>query len=100
MASGSPYTPVAGAVWRSDKQKFVAVPGDTFAERLPWFVQLDVRVDREWKRPWGTLALFLDIQNITNHANAEGVTYDHDFTERNYTRGLPILPSLGLEYRE
>jgi hypothetical protein len=100
LASGSPYTPVAGTYFHNEKAKFIAEPGPTFSERLPWFAQLDVRVDRVWKRPWGTLALFLDVQNATNRANAEGVAYNHDFTERSYTLGLPILPSIGLEYRE
>lgn len=100
LASGSPYTPVAGTYFHNEKQKDIAVPGPTFSERLPWFAQLDVRIDRIWKRPWGTIALFLDVQNATNRANAEGVAYNHDFTEQSYTRGLPILPSIGLEYRE
>lgn len=100
LASGSPYTPVAGTYFHNEKAKFIAEPGPTFSERLPWFAQLDVRIDRVWKRPWGTLALFLDVQNVTNRANAEGVAYNHDFTERSYTLGLPILPSIGLEYRE
>jgi hypothetical protein len=42
--------------------------------------------------------LYLDVQNIFNRGNAEGVTYNGDYTRRSYTQGLPIFPSLGVEY--
>jgi hypothetical protein len=65
---------------------------------LPPFIQLDLRIDRSWQRPWGTLKLFLDVQNVSNRVNAEGVSYNFDYSARQYTRGLPVFPSLGLEY--
>jgi hypothetical protein len=30
--------------------------------------------------------------------DAEGVTYSNDFTQRSYTTGLPVFPSIGIEY--
>ena len=33
-----------------------------------------------------------------NRKNPEGVTYNDDYTVRSYTRGLPIFPSIGVEY--
>ena len=62
------------------------------------FVQLDLRVDRTWRRPWGTIALYVDLQNVTNRLNPEGVTYDEDYSHLRYTRGLPIFPAIGVEY--
>lgn len=56
--------------------------------RLPTFWQLDLRIDRMWKRPWGNISLFFDIQNITNHRNVE-------FRESNLsspTQETPTLP--------
>jgi hypothetical protein len=44
------------------------------------------------------LSLYLDIQNVTNRRNAEGISYSEDYSTRSYTRGLPIFPSIGLEY--
>ena len=46
----------------------------------------------------GTLKLFLDVQNATNRMNAEGVSYNFNYTKRSYTHGLPVFPSIGLEY--
>ncbi|MCA9674206.1 MAG: carboxypeptidase regulatory-like domain-containing protein [Kofleriaceae bacterium] len=98
FASGNPYTPVGGTYYDSDAQRYQAVDGAILSSRLPAFVQLDLRVDRGWQRPWGTLKLFLDVQNVTNRVNPEGVSYNFDYTERRYTRGLPVFPSLGVEY--
>jgi len=97
-ATGNPITPTVGSYIDTGQQAYVPISGRVLSERLPAFVQLDVRVDRSWERPWGTLKLFLDVQNVTNRVNPEGVSYNFDYSTRQYTRGLPIFPSLGLEY--
>jgi hypothetical protein len=97
-ATGNPITPTNGSYFDTGPQEYVPLSGPALSARLPAFVQLDVRIDRQWQRPWGTLKLFLDIQNVSNRVNAEGVSYNYDYTDRNYTRGLPVFPSLGLEY--
>jgi hypothetical protein len=58
---------------------------------------LDLRVDRSWHLDFGRIALFLDLQNATNRSNAEGVSYSYNYSKTNYTQGLPIFPSFGLE---
>ena len=95
--TGNPYTPVAGA-YRTMKGDWVAVDGPILSQRLPDFVQLDVRIDRVWKRPWGVLNLYIDLQNAFNRHNPEGVTYNTDYTRMSYTNGLPIFPSIGVEW--
>ena len=98
--TGNPYTPVAGAYAKSSGD-WVPVDGALLSQRLPDFFQLDVRVDRTWQRPWGTtgtMNLYLDLQNVVNRQNPEGVTYNRDYTRLSYTSGLPIFPSIGVEY--
>jgi hypothetical protein len=95
--TGNPYTPVAGAYQKTNGD-WVAVDGAILSTRLPDFVQLDLRIDRTWTRPWGTLNLYIDVQNVVNRQNAEGVTYNKDYTHLSYTNGLPIFPSIGVEY--
>jgi TonB dependent receptor len=72
--------------------------------RLPTFWQLDVRVDRMWKKPWGDVRLFFDIQNITNHRNVEFRDNSFDFDpnkpqtyQYDDVLGLPIIPFIGVE---
>jgi hypothetical protein len=95
--TGNPYTPVAGA-HRDSSGDWVAVDAPILSQRLPDFVQIDLRVDRVWRRSWGVLTLYLDLQNLTNRHNPEGVTYNDDYTRVRYTNGLPIFPSIGVEY--
>lgn len=96
--SGNPYTPVAGTVTDPETAEVRPVDGPLLSARLPAFVQADVRLDRTWRGSFGTLKAFLDIQNVSNRRNPEGVNYNDDFTELGYTTGLPIIPSLGFEY--
>jgi hypothetical protein len=95
--TGNPYTPVAGA-YVDDSGEWVPVDGPLLSQRLPDFVQLDLRVDRAWRRPWGVLNLYIDLQNAINRKNAEGVTYNDDYSRMSHTNGLPIFPSIGVEY--
>lgn len=97
-ASGNPITPVAGSYFDVDAQDFRAVDGPILSERLPAFIQLDVRIDRTWRTSHGLIKGFLDVQNATNRVNPEGVSYNFDYSRRSYTRGLPVFPSLGVEW--
>jgi hypothetical protein len=82
LVSGTPYT---------------ASPDSPWAANLPTFFALDVRADKRWRRPWGDLNLYLDIQNVTNRHNVEGIEVDEQGVT-NTTSGLPIMPFLGLEF--
>jgi hypothetical protein len=74
--------------------------------RMPTFWQIDVRFDRTWRPRWGTLTLYVDILNVTNHRNVEMRQGTIELVEPDYlegrwgyddTRGLPIIPSIGVE---
>jgi len=64
--------------------------------RDPMFHQLDVRIDKTWNYSWGRFGMYLDIQNIYNQANVEGISYNYNSTLSTHATGLPILPSLGV----
>jgi hypothetical protein len=63
---------------------------------LPLFLTLNLRVEKTWKRPWGTIGAFLDVINVYNAGNIDGIGYDYNFTHSSYVGDLPFLPSLGL----
>jgi TonB-dependent Receptor Plug Domain/Carboxypeptidase regulatory-like domain len=96
-ATGNPYTPVASATYNNSAMEWVPADGPVLSRRLPAFYQVDLRVDRHWRSSWGTIALYLDVQNINNRQNREGVTYNEDYTRQSYTNGLPVFPSIGVE---
>jgi TonB family protein len=94
--SGNPRTPVTGSVLDASSGTYVPLYGPTNSTRLPAFNQLDLRVDRTWTYQTWKLALYLDVQNVTNRGNVEGYSYSYDYRQRSPATGLPILPILGL----
>lgn len=97
LVSGNPYTPVVGSIYDSATGVYVPVYGETNSARLATFWAIDLRIDKVWTfRDW-KLTLYLDTQNVTNHKSQEGWTYNYDYSQRDPTSGLPILPILGLK---
>ena len=94
FVTGNPYSPVV----QNTGDLPMMIP---FGGRLPAFFHLDVRVDRRWRRCWGDIDLYFDIQNVTNRRNVEGRDYETDpatgmFRDEDVP-GLPILPFIGVE---
>ena len=46
--TGNPYTPVVGAYYDANTDRYVPITGAPFSGRLPAFNQLDLRVDKVW----------------------------------------------------
>jgi hypothetical protein len=96
-STGLPYTPRIGGT-----PDFMPIEGAHNSARLPAFVSVDLRADRTWHREWGAIAFFLDLQNVTNSDNFEGVDFDDEdggpALTPTYKRGLPILPMIGISY--
>ena len=66
--------------------------------RIPPFVQLDLRFAKTFEIKGTTLEVFLEVLNLWNRKNAEEIVYSTDFTRRDYIRGFPIMPVLGLQW--
>lgn len=90
LVSGNPYSPTVRTPTGS-----VTIP---WGGTLPLFFSLDLRADRRWKKCWGDLVFFVDIQNATNRRNIEGREYDGETDADEDIRGLPIIPFIGLEF--
>ncbi|MCB9547214.1 MAG: TonB family protein [Myxococcales bacterium] len=94
--TGNPQTPRQGAVYAVDSDVYVPYFGSSNSERVDAFHQLDLRVDRRWVYEAWILTAYLEIQNVYNRANPEGITYNFDSTQSAPLTGLPIIPSFGL----
>jgi TonB family protein len=97
LTSGYMYTPDQYGFYDENVGQYLPLqqyPANS--SRLPLFHALDIRVDKTWRLPWGTLSAYLDITNIYNNGNVDGISYDFNSTHTAYTNDLPILPSLGL----
>jgi len=96
LVSGNPYTPIAGAIYDAGSDSFVPLFGASNSARQATFHQLDLRVDKLWTFDRWKLSAYLDIQNVYNQGNQEGLSYSFDYRESQPLTGLPILPILGL----
>jgi hypothetical protein len=96
LVSGTPITPVVGAVANVTSDRYDPTYGPTNADRIAPFHQLDLRIDKRWIYKAWMLNAYLDIQNIYNRANPEGVTYNYDYRKSTVKQGLPIFPIVGL----
>ena len=94
--TGDPYTPRIGGLYDSDADQYLPIPGAINSARLPAFQQLDLRVDKSWTFERWILTAYLDVQNIYNHDNVEGIRYQYDFARSTNLTGLPILPAFGI----
>jgi hypothetical protein len=94
--TGNPYTPVTSAYFQSGLGRYQPIFGPVYSGRLGSFNQLDIRFDKTWTYDKWKLSLYLDIQNVYNRSNPEGVQYNFDFTRQQPQAGLPFLPVLGL----
>jgi TonB family protein len=99
LTTGTPTTPVAGSFYDADFNGYTRLNGPTGSTRNPTFSQLDVRVERTWTFDYWVLGVYLDVQNVFNAQNPEGILYNYRFQQSAPIRGLPILPILGVRGR-
>jgi len=95
VASGYPRTPVIGSFFDARRDQFEPILGAKNSIRIPTFWQGDIRASKRFEFAGSRLEVYLDVQNVTNHQNAEEIVYAADYSRRRYIRGLPILPVLG-----
>src|SRR5207244_3868029 len=94
--NGDPYTPRRGGLYDSDADEYLPIPQAINSARLPAFQQLDVRIDKNFVFERWILTAYLDVQNVYNYSNVEGVRYQYDFSRTTDLTGLPILPAFGI----
>ncbi|MFO0658929.1 MAG: TonB-dependent receptor [Polyangiaceae bacterium] len=94
--TGMPFTPCRGGMIDATSSTYACVPGAPLSERLPAFHQLDLRVEKGWQFQSWKLSAYVDVLNVYNHKNPEGVAYSYDQSKREYQSGLPFLPILGV----
>lgn len=96
LVSGNPDTPVIGSIYDALDDVYIPIDGRVNSLRNPLFNRLDIRIQKKWVFQGWKLAVFLDIRNVYNHQNQEGIIYNFDFSQQSPLLGLPIIPSLGI----
>lgn len=88
FASGRPYTP-----FNFDGTQNII---DYNTRRIKSTHSLDVRVDKRWYFSGWTLITYVDIQNIYNQNNQNGVRWDRREMRTDESSSIGILPSIGI----
>ncbi|MDP8999975.1 MAG: hypothetical protein M3O46_07680, partial [Myxococcota bacterium] len=97
LTSGYMYTPETYGYFDENNGTYLSGSSQPpYNSRLPLFHSLDLRVDKTWKYPWGTIGAYLDVLNVYNNGNVAGINYDYNATHMGFASDLPIVPSLGL----
>lgn len=97
LVSGNPYTPVSAGLYSATVGYQTPVVGYPYnSARLPLFNQLDLRVDKKFQWKSWALSGYLDIQNVYNQQNVEGIIHNYNYTQQASVYGLPFVPSFGL----
>jgi len=97
--SGKPVTPISGAAFVADQSSYIPYTGRELSNRLEPFIQLDLRVEKQWTFEKWLLSAYLDIQNVTNHANSEFQQWDYRFRKNSTIPSVPIFPTIGINAR-
>jgi len=96
IVSGNPTTPIIGSVFNAGTDQYDPIYGPVNSARNPLFHQFDLRLDKRWIYQNWMLNAYLDIQNVYDSTNPEGLRYNYDFSESRPTQGMPIVTILGL----
>ncbi|HRP91370.1 MAG TPA: TonB-dependent receptor [Ignavibacteriaceae bacterium] len=88
FASGRPYTP-----FNFDGTQNII---DYNTRRIKSTHSLDVRVDKRWYFSGWTLITYVDIQNIYNQNNQNGVRWDRREMRTDESSSIGVLPSIGI----
>ena len=102
MADGNVYGNLINGEWVKGDKTFNDInPSDTndvigvYAQAGEAEVQAAIKAAREAFQTW-QFSAYLDVLNIYNRGNPEGVSYNYNYTKQSIVTGLPILPVLGI----
>jgi TonB family protein len=93
--TGNPYTPVVGAS-ADGSGGFNPIYGSVYSGRVGSFNQLDLRLDKSFQFDDWKLSFYLDLQNVYNRSNPEGLQYNDNYSQSRPLSGLPFLPVIGI----
>ncbi len=98
FVSGNLYTPCQGigGFYDSSTGTYGCITGTAFGQRLPPFHSLDVRVDKTWDFNVWKLSVYADIYNVYNYQSPDSISYNYNYAQTTYQKGLPIIPSIGI----
>ena len=99
LVTGNPQTPIVGGAYDADRDMYRPHYGPPNSVRASTFNALDLRLDRRFVFSTWQMSAYLDITNVYNATNPEGMQYNYDYSESAPLRGIPFLPTIGISAR-
>jgi hypothetical protein len=109
LHSGLPYTPVVGRhveVRPGDVSRYETafIDGASNSERFAWYRRFDLSLRRSYPTNWGTWKLYVQALNVFNADNSLRVDWRRyyrfgEVDSQGITSSLPVIPSIGVEFR-
>ncbi|MBX3251931.1 MAG: TonB-dependent receptor [Myxococcales bacterium] len=96
FVSGNPTTPIVGSIADPANGTYLPYAGVINSVRNPLFNRFDLRIEKMWIFSSWRLAFFLDIQNLWNASNPEGLVFNYNYSQSVPLNGLPIIPAIGV----
>ncbi|MFK7822572.1 MAG: TonB-dependent receptor plug domain-containing protein [Oligoflexales bacterium] len=92
--TGDVYTPVNGAVYNAGLNKYQPRYDENRinGERLPNWHQLDIYTSYEQLFDYSKLKYRVGVEYISAESPAYQVTYNYDYSKKDYLEGLPPIP--------
>jgi hypothetical protein len=96
LSSGRPDANIIGATFDADCGCYQPVQTGSRDTRVPTYEQLDVRIEKTWLFELWSIGAYIDVINVTNRKNQEGVDYDYRYRESAPITSFPIFPTIGV----
>jgi len=94
--TGAPMTPVVGSVFYADAQMFLPVYGDLYSTRGLPYHQLDLRIDKRFRKKNHVIDIYVDIQNVYAARTSDFEIYSYDYRE---TVSFSMIPTINFAVR-
>ena len=92
--TGDRYTPVDGAVYHAGLNKYQPIYSDDklYEARLPTWHQADIYTSMEQLYDYFKIKYRFGIEFLSATRQAFGVTYNYDYSKKDYFKGVPPIP--------
>jgi len=79
--SGAPKTPVEDSVFYTDIGQFIPVYGGLYTARSQPYHQLDIRIDKMFRKDKHTIDMYIDVQNVYAAKNSDFEIPSYDYRQ-------------------
>lgn len=97
IASGLPFTDIAGSVYDATRDTWQPTYGAPFADRMPLYMKIDLRLGYTFVMKRWSLDAYLDVWIVPPTSAQLYPAWNHDFRERQFVSGPAVLPLIGLK---